>query len=184
MSTHRSTWKERERKVARQFGAQRQICSGGMGRADQTRSDTTHPTLFIETKLRARCPVMSWYRVVERVGRCQLGRTPILAMTDATGRTLWAIAPADLAVVAKGVDTTRFHVGARTAKRYAITTLYEKTKVLADRERKTPVVALCKKGVAGFVLVMTPADAAAVATAWAAALAERERRADAQPDEA
>jgi hypothetical protein len=152
MSTHRSTWKARERVIARQFGAERQVCSGGMGRADQTRSDSTHPTLFIETKLRARCPVLTWYRDVERVARTGLGRTPILALTDGTGRTLWAIAPADLPVVSTGVDMTRCHIGTRTAKRHAITTLYEKTLTLALSEGKTTVVALCQKGAPGFIL--------------------------------
>ena len=52
MSTHRSTWKRRERDAARLFGARRQVLSGSSGREDVTGSDTTHERLFIETKLR------------------------------------------------------------------------------------------------------------------------------------
>jgi len=48
MSTHRSTWKRREREAARLFGAERQPLSGSGGRADRTRSDSTHDRLFIE----------------------------------------------------------------------------------------------------------------------------------------
>jgi hypothetical protein len=53
MSTHRSSWKRRERNAAGLFGAQRQSLSGSSGRADRTRSDSTHPSLFIETKFQA-----------------------------------------------------------------------------------------------------------------------------------
>ena len=47
---HRSTWKTGERKTARQFGAERQVGSGSLGRADRSRSDSTHERLFIECK--------------------------------------------------------------------------------------------------------------------------------------
>jgi len=45
-------WKARERSVAASFGSERTPLSGGNGK--QTRSDTLHPRLFIENKLRVK----------------------------------------------------------------------------------------------------------------------------------
>lgn len=61
MATHRNTWKATERRAAGLFGALRQRCSGSSGRADESRSDSTHPTLFIETKLRASCAIRNLF---------------------------------------------------------------------------------------------------------------------------
>jgi hypothetical protein len=99
MSTHRSTWKRRERDAARRFGAQRQVLSGSSGRGGTTRSDSTHDRLFIETKLRASSAV----------------------------RTLW-----------------------------------EKTRELARRERKLPVLVLYAKGKPGGLIVVHESDLSAV----------------------
>ena len=82
------------------FGAKRQVLSGSSGREDSTRSDSTHPRLFIETKLRA----------------------------SAATRTLW-----------------------------------EKTRGLASRERKTPVLMLYSKGKPGALVVVHESHLAAVA---------------------
>lgn len=43
-----TTWKSRERQVARAFGAERNPLSGGNSK--HTRSDTLHPMLFLEHK--------------------------------------------------------------------------------------------------------------------------------------
>ncbi len=43
-------WKRLERALARAFGAERNRLSGSSGRADQSRSDSTHPRLFLECK--------------------------------------------------------------------------------------------------------------------------------------
>jgi hypothetical protein len=51
MSTHRRTWKRSEARAAVLFGARRQPGFGPAGRDDvDTRSDSPHPALFIETK--------------------------------------------------------------------------------------------------------------------------------------
>ena len=47
---HRSSWKRGERVTARMFGAERQIGSGSLGRADRSTSDSTHERLYIECK--------------------------------------------------------------------------------------------------------------------------------------
>lgn len=50
--THKSTWKNRERTIAKDYGTRRTPLSGGNGGV--TRSDTWHPDLFLEIKLRAK----------------------------------------------------------------------------------------------------------------------------------
>jgi hypothetical protein len=100
MSTHRTSWKRRERNAASLFGAQRQVLSGSCGRGERGRSDTTHDQLFIESKLRASSSV----------------------------RSLW-----------------------------------EKTRELARREHKVPVLTLYSKGKHGALIVVHEDDLAAVA---------------------
>jgi hypothetical protein len=79
MSTHRGTWKRREREAARLFGSERQPGSGSGGRQDQTRSDSTHPTLFIESKLRASSSTRTlWEKTAARAKR--EGKTPVVML--------------------------------------------------------------------------------------------------------
>ncbi len=79
MSTHRSTWKRRERDGAGLFGAKRQPGSGSSGRPDQTRSDSTHERLYVETKLRAASAVRTlWEETRDRARR--EGKTPVVIL--------------------------------------------------------------------------------------------------------
>jgi hypothetical protein len=100
MSTHRSTWKRRERDAARMFGAERQPLSGSGGRADLTRSDSTHDRLFIECKLRASSAVRNLWERTRDFAQVE-GKTPVLVLY-AKGKTggLIVIHQDDLAVVA------------------------------------------------------------------------------------
>ncbi len=84
MSTHRSTWKRREREAARLFGARRQPGSGSCGDPSRSRSDSTHETLYIETKLRASSSVRSLWEDTAALARRE-GKTPLL-MLYAKGR--------------------------------------------------------------------------------------------------
>ena len=43
-------WKQVERRVADFLGAKRNRLSGSSGRPDQSRSDSTHPDVYVETK--------------------------------------------------------------------------------------------------------------------------------------
>ena len=52
--TSRRTWQLAEGRAAAFFGVRRQVGSGSSGRDDLTASDSTHPVLFIESKLRDR----------------------------------------------------------------------------------------------------------------------------------
>jgi hypothetical protein len=85
MSTHQSTWKRRERDAARLFGAERQPGSGSCGRSDQTRSDSTHERLYIETKLRAASSVRTLWEKTAALARLE-AKTPVL-MLYAKGKT-------------------------------------------------------------------------------------------------
>jgi hypothetical protein len=60
--TARRTWQIREQSAAALFGAKRQVLSGSSGRDDATQSDSTHPRLFIECKLKAKQAVRSLWR--------------------------------------------------------------------------------------------------------------------------
>lgn len=64
MSTHRSSWNRRERDAARLFRSQRQVLSGSSGRAEWSCSDSTHPRLSVETKLRAGSSVHNLYEPI------------------------------------------------------------------------------------------------------------------------
>jgi hypothetical protein len=77
--THRCTWKKRERDAAALFGARRQRCSGSSGRDDCSRSDSTHPDLFLETKLRQRHAAVALLDETRTLARRE-GRTPLLAL--------------------------------------------------------------------------------------------------------
>ena len=101
---HRSTWKRRERDAARLFGAKRQPLSGSSGRDDLTRSDSDHPTLFIETKTRKRHTVRTLWEDVRNRARKE-NKTPVLALFDA-GKIggLIVIHQDDLAKLAELID--------------------------------------------------------------------------------
>ncbi len=79
MSTHRSSWKRRERDAAGLFGAQRQALSGSSDRDDRTRSDSTHDRLFIETKLRAYWSVRGLWKQTADLARREK-KTPVVVL--------------------------------------------------------------------------------------------------------
>lgn len=111
MSTHRSTWKRRERDAARLFGAERQPLSGSGGRADQTRSDCTHPRLSIETKLRASSSVPSLWDEPNHRARLE-GKVPVL-MLHGKGKLGWLAGchERDLPELLEAVAAGRLGVG-------------------------------------------------------------------------
>src|SRR5262249_14495252 len=79
MSTDRSTGRGRERQAARLFGSERQPGSGSGGRSDQSRSDSTHDRLFIETKLRASSAVRTLWERTAALARRE-AKTPVLML--------------------------------------------------------------------------------------------------------
>lgn len=81
MSTHRRTWQKVEQRAAALFGARRQVCSGSSGRSDLTKSDSTHPSLFIETKLRERSAARSLLDATRELARKER-KTAVLMLAD------------------------------------------------------------------------------------------------------
>jgi hypothetical protein len=79
--THRRTWQRSEDRAAALFGARRQIGSGSGGREDQTRSDSLHPTLFVESKLRASSAVRSLHDATRALA-VRERKTPVVALFD------------------------------------------------------------------------------------------------------
>jgi len=109
MATHRSTWKARERQAAALFGARRNRCSGSSGRDDESRSDSTHDRIFLETKLRQHHAVQSLFDETRILARRE-NKLPVLALaTKGKPSFLLVLAPEDLkAVAAEMVDGDPF----------------------------------------------------------------------------
>jgi hypothetical protein len=79
--THKSTWKQRERQGAALFGAKRQVLSGSGGRDDRSRSDSTHPRLFVETKLRQRHATRVLWDATAALAKRE-SKTPVLILAS------------------------------------------------------------------------------------------------------
>jgi hypothetical protein len=78
--THRRTWQKREQKAAAAIGAKRQPGSGSSGREDQTRSDSVHPRLYLECKLRAAHAVINlWDDTAAKAKREK--KTPLVCLS-------------------------------------------------------------------------------------------------------
>jgi hypothetical protein len=105
--THRSSWKRRERDAAALFGSRRKVLSGSSGRDDQTSSDSDHPALYIETKLRTRWNVRTLWEKIRTPARRE-GKVPVLMLYSAGKHgALIVVHEADLQAVAAelaGVD--------------------------------------------------------------------------------
>lgn len=96
------TWKRRERAVADLFGSVRTPLSGGSSRI--TRSDSLHPRLFVETKLRARHAVVTLWRAVATLAK-QENKTPVLALTERGKPGVWLLIRSDdVVAVAKEIE--------------------------------------------------------------------------------
>lgn len=86
MATARNTWKRREREAAAIFGARRNVLSGSSGRDDRDTSDSSHPRLHIETKLRETHSAMALWRkcllLARRVNGIIKVKTPVLMLAE------------------------------------------------------------------------------------------------------
>ena len=79
MSTTRRAWQKFEQRVARFFGSERNPLSGSG--AGLTASDTKHPALFIEAKLRVKSPVHRLFAKTEQEAKKE-HKTPLLALQE------------------------------------------------------------------------------------------------------
>jgi hypothetical protein len=81
MPTHRRTWQKTEDRAARFFGSRRRVLSGSANRGDIGGDDASHPTLFIESKLRDTHAVRTLFEQVKRRAERE-GKVPVLALFD------------------------------------------------------------------------------------------------------
>ena len=79
--THRRTWQQAEGRAAAFFGVRRQVSSGSSGRDDLTASDSTHPVVFIESKLRDRHAARTLHDATKKRAAKER-KTPVLALFD------------------------------------------------------------------------------------------------------
>jgi hypothetical protein len=94
MSTHRNTWKSSERRIARMFGAERNVGSGSMGRKDKTSSDSTHPTLYIECKLREKHSAVSLYDDTAKKAKKEK-KIPVVTLSEKKRPGFWVLVHID-----------------------------------------------------------------------------------------
>jgi hypothetical protein len=79
--THPTTWKRAEGRVASMFGVKRAVLSGSANRADKSGSDSTHPHLYIEVKLRESHAARTLHDEVKR-DAAKEGKVPVVALVD------------------------------------------------------------------------------------------------------
>jgi len=99
--THRRTWQKREQAIAARFGSKRNRGSGSSGREDLSSSDSTHPRLYLEAKLRARHAAVSlWDDTAAKAAK--EGKTPVVALVEKGRPGYWLVVHIDhLQAVAK-----------------------------------------------------------------------------------
>jgi len=90
--TARSTWKGGERRIAARFGTKRTPLSGG--NSGHTRSDTLHPRLFVEAKLRKVHSAVTLWRDTAELARLE-GKTPVVALQEKGKNGFWVLAHID-----------------------------------------------------------------------------------------
>ena len=90
MSTARGTWQRREREAAAIFGTRRQYGSGSGGREDQTCSDSVHPRLYIEQKLRAVHAVLTLWRDTKAKAHKE-GKDPVVVLSEKGKAGQWLL---------------------------------------------------------------------------------------------
>lgn len=81
-------WKAFERRVASFFKTERNALSGGNSKL--TRSDTLHPTLFIECKQRERFAVIRTWDDAKRLGT-QENKTPVVCLSERNRPGFWIL---------------------------------------------------------------------------------------------
>jgi len=86
--THSSTWKKREVKIAKRFGSRRTPLSGG--NSGHTRSDSGHPRLFLEAKLRANHSAVTLWRETAVLAKRE-GKIPVVALAEKNQPGFWVM---------------------------------------------------------------------------------------------
>ena len=96
------TWKAVERRIARFFGAERNPLSGGNGK--QSRSDSLHPTLFIEAKWRKAHSAVTLWRETAAMAKAE-DKVPVVCLAERGKEGFWVVChSSDLGAVADAVQ--------------------------------------------------------------------------------
>ena len=77
--THRNTWKQRERDIAKFFESERTPLSGGNSK--HTRSDTLSKVFYVEAKYRVKQATASLFRDTAQKAKLE-GKIPIVALCE------------------------------------------------------------------------------------------------------
>ncbi len=105
--TARTTWKATERRAAAIFGSTRNRCSGSSGRPEFSRSDSLHPRIFVETKLRSSDATRTLFDATAKLARAE-GKVPVLALAlKHHAGLLLVLRPEDLQAVAAEYQSAR-----------------------------------------------------------------------------
>jgi len=94
MATHRRTWQRAEGRAAALFAARRQVGSGSGGREDQTCSDSLHPRLFLEVKLKARHTVVTLWDATKKLATREK-KTPVVVLSEKNRPGQWLVIHTD-----------------------------------------------------------------------------------------
>ena len=86
------SWKQFERRVARFFNTERNALSGG--NAKLTRSDTLHPTLFIECKQRQRFAAIRLWDETHQLATKE-SKTPVICLSEKNRPGFWILVHSD-----------------------------------------------------------------------------------------
>jgi hypothetical protein len=85
-------WKQFERRVSRFFKTERNALSGGNSKV--TRSDTLHPTLFIECKQRERFAVIRTWDDAKKSATVE-DKTPVVCLSEKGRPGFWILVHSD-----------------------------------------------------------------------------------------
>lgn len=107
--TARSTWKAAERRIATIFQSYRTPLSGGNSR--HTKSDSLHPRIYLEVKLRKKLPQAALWREVKAAASAE-NKIPVIVLIEKHSRyPIVLCALEDLQAIAKEMmpEGTRDH---------------------------------------------------------------------------
>lgn len=152
-TTHKETWKSFERKVAKDFGTTRTPLSGMVKTI--TNSDTLHPKIYVECKLRAD-DFNFWEEFEASRNRNKLYYYKVTK--SSTGNDLYLFDSEDFFKLIKLIKfDLNYLVCSGTSRRYtSVVSLFEQTMDRAEIEEKLPVVALKKKNKKGYLIGTHP----------------------------
>lgn len=149
-STDRTTWKKFERRVATDFGTFRTPLSGMV--KSMTGSDTLHPKLYIECKLKGTENSFPFWE------KLHLGKVKGKMNAIVIGELLIIPREDFFQLRDKALEEIELNVIAELNVYKSILSLYADTKTKAVTENKIPLLTLQKKEKKGYMIGVHPSD--------------------------